>query len=586
MGREWELSFRLGMRPWIAVAYSAPVAAATAVFLIYPIGQGSFSDGYVIIVLVALLVPGFGKTRGNFVNTPLFFPTAKTTLKRVLFSLFLKLKVVTQNWSNLKVEFYLKGEHPTFCFRTRGEHKHTSISTKCQGVRKPSGPPGNSNQNTNGENPDPKKDNPLLKNNSKLVTGERFAFENYNVSMVENKSTVYGIYCKQTDKYAVGETKNFKRRSQTHFNQLTTGMHKNKELQNDFNKYGLSSFEFVVYQSGSQLEDNNVRKNVQDTLIELINSKEASYTSGLSETIEPRFLGKLPSKAGVFYIYCKTTGRYYYGHTAQVDGISGRVRSIVAGLKRNEFGNRALQQDWSIYGEGDFEITPFVYGDAYADEKARVKVVNKLVYDKYTTNPNSLYNTQFVNLKDQPGLPLNTRLSSGLIGPLPQQQAYQPSPTLTFTPDLAKYPGAKPICLADRKPIYAEGSVYLSIKEAANSFGVNQNVITEKVNGSNPEYRFATEPEIQAELERRGWSISSTGAVVKIGGPTTTKGIPKQIVVERKLFQTMAAAAAHYGVSPNSVKKWPKTGNKKSFFPIDYPMGRYPIDDWNPPKSD
>ncbi|PHU30032.1 Photosystem II protein D1 [Capsicum chinense] len=45
MGREWELSFRLGMRPWIAVTYSAPVSAATAVFWIYPIGQGSFSDG-------------------------------------------------------------------------------------------------------------------------------------------------------------------------------------------------------------------------------------------------------------------------------------------------------------------------------------------------------------------------------------------------------------------------------------------------------------------------------------------------------------------------------------------------------------
>ncbi|KAH8974314.1 hypothetical protein BDL97_01G095400 [Sphagnum fallax] len=44
MGREWELSFRLGMRPWIIVAYSAPIAAATVVFLIYPIGQGSFSD--------------------------------------------------------------------------------------------------------------------------------------------------------------------------------------------------------------------------------------------------------------------------------------------------------------------------------------------------------------------------------------------------------------------------------------------------------------------------------------------------------------------------------------------------------------
>jgi hypothetical protein len=40
MGREWELS-RLGMS-LIFVAFSAPVAAATA-FLIYPIGQGSFS---------------------------------------------------------------------------------------------------------------------------------------------------------------------------------------------------------------------------------------------------------------------------------------------------------------------------------------------------------------------------------------------------------------------------------------------------------------------------------------------------------------------------------------------------------------
>lgn len=45
LGRLWELSYRLGMRPWIAVAFSAPAAAATAVLLIYPIGQGSFADG-------------------------------------------------------------------------------------------------------------------------------------------------------------------------------------------------------------------------------------------------------------------------------------------------------------------------------------------------------------------------------------------------------------------------------------------------------------------------------------------------------------------------------------------------------------
>jgi len=49
MGREWELSYRLGMRPWICVAYSAPVAAATAVFLIYPIGQGSVTLSHSIL---------------------------------------------------------------------------------------------------------------------------------------------------------------------------------------------------------------------------------------------------------------------------------------------------------------------------------------------------------------------------------------------------------------------------------------------------------------------------------------------------------------------------------------------------------
>lgn len=41
--REWELSYRLGMRPWISLAFMAPVSACMAVFLIYPIGQGSFS---------------------------------------------------------------------------------------------------------------------------------------------------------------------------------------------------------------------------------------------------------------------------------------------------------------------------------------------------------------------------------------------------------------------------------------------------------------------------------------------------------------------------------------------------------------
>ena len=43
--REWELSYRLGMRPWISLAFTAPVAATVSVLLIYPVGQGSFASG-------------------------------------------------------------------------------------------------------------------------------------------------------------------------------------------------------------------------------------------------------------------------------------------------------------------------------------------------------------------------------------------------------------------------------------------------------------------------------------------------------------------------------------------------------------
>jgi photosystem II P680 reaction center D1 protein len=90
MGREWELSFRLGMRPWIAVAYSAPVAAATAVFLIYPIGQGSFSDGYWLAQLA------YGLLLCCWFAVIIMYPS--------------NVGVPPWHWSNSKLEFYLKGE--------------------------------------------------------------------------------------------------------------------------------------------------------------------------------------------------------------------------------------------------------------------------------------------------------------------------------------------------------------------------------------------------------------------------------------------------------------------------------------------
>ena len=83
MGREWELSFRLGMRPWIAVAYSAPVAAATAVFIIYPIGQGSFSDGMPLGKLIAPALSNKGLETCLNGETPTSFSSELKETKRI-----------------------------------------------------------------------------------------------------------------------------------------------------------------------------------------------------------------------------------------------------------------------------------------------------------------------------------------------------------------------------------------------------------------------------------------------------------------------------------------------------------------------
>ncbi|KAI5078654.1 hypothetical protein GOP47_0006325 [Adiantum capillus-veneris] len=78
MGREWELSFRLGMSPWIAVAYSAPVAAAAVVFLIYPISQGSFSDGMPLGISAGVFGASlFSAMHGSLVTSSLIRETTE-----------------------------------------------------------------------------------------------------------------------------------------------------------------------------------------------------------------------------------------------------------------------------------------------------------------------------------------------------------------------------------------------------------------------------------------------------------------------------------------------------------------------------
>ena len=179
MGREWELSFRLGMRPWIAVAYSAPVAAASAVFIIYPIGQGSFSDGYTKLAQCILILVSLISTIMEIMLTKKYF--------------------LAHYWSNSTTEFYLKGENPDYSsnFSTQLNNllailiyymsgaANLKRSLRFSNIKTNAKKRNNSGPNLPNSGDDNSQDNPLLNNENKAV-GETICFDTANTTNIPN----------------------------------------------------------------------------------------------------------------------------------------------------------------------------------------------------------------------------------------------------------------------------------------------------------------------------------------------------------------------------------------------------------------
>lgn len=67
------------------------------------------------------------------------------------------------------------------------------------------------------------------------------------------KTGIYWIKNKETNRIYIGSSKNITSRLIKHFSQLRCKNHPNKNLQNDYQKYGLSSFDFGVYEFTTNL---------------------------------------------------------------------------------------------------------------------------------------------------------------------------------------------------------------------------------------------------------------------------------------------------------------------------------------------
>ena len=66
--------------------------------------------------------------------------------------------------------------------------------------------------------------------------------------MKEKIIGIYMIRCKVNEKCYIGQSTNIKRRWYTHINELNRNVHICKKLQEDWNAYGESNFEFKIIQ--------------------------------------------------------------------------------------------------------------------------------------------------------------------------------------------------------------------------------------------------------------------------------------------------------------------------------------------------
>lgn len=79
-----------------------------------------------------------------------------------------------------------------------------------------------------------------------IRNGDNVAYGDF--SIYANKSGIYGIKCKITNKIYIGSSKDLQKRFSKHFSELYLNRHANKCMQEDFNKYGYDNFELIVYE--------------------------------------------------------------------------------------------------------------------------------------------------------------------------------------------------------------------------------------------------------------------------------------------------------------------------------------------------
>lgn len=161
-------------------------------------------------------------------------------------------------------------------------------------------------------------------------------------------------------------------------------------------------------------------------------------------------------------------------------------------LNSGGFAQRKLQQDWTANGgEQGFDIQPYVWGVDYETEVSRKELVNQLIWQAQSHGQKT-YNTPLASQPPTTQIPLPMDWS----GPVP------------YFPPSNKFPNANPINLGEQVAVVVNGKTYLSLVEAARCLDTTDRTVRAWAESpASPSCTFAYREEVQAELERRNWSV-------------------------------------------------------------------------------
>jgi Photosynthetic reaction centre protein/GIY-YIG catalytic domain len=326
MGREWELSFRLGMRPWIAVAYSAPVAAATAVFIIYPIGQGSFSDGmplgklfapFLLILVAYLDIYDLNMFRKEKLETRL---NGKYPFYFILSFLFNLSQMLAIAFQKVNVSKRLTSIYALYGSSYSSSYDEDEVDLKKYSQ----------------EDQNKSKDDSVS-----------------NRLQPRTQPGIYIIRCIANDKRYYGESSNVSARLSSHKSMLNRNIHPNAILQRDWNLYKQENFEFYALYMGPKWENREERLAKEAVLILYDREICYNYLVGNARPKEQNpFWGKT--------------------HTAEAKVLIGK-----ANAKPNNLLGKPIKMDGQIY--------PSITEASRQTNKAR-KTIRKRLQDPNDTN--------------------------------------------------------------------------------------------------------------------------------------------------------------------------------------------------------